>query len=238
MQILDRQICHCDCGENGLLKLKAAVAMMMDCCQFQEYAETKFCDFLRKTDTAVFLASLQMNIFRFPAFREKVRVKVVIYDGYSIYGYRRLTIRDEKGELCMIANGIGCFFNFKTAKAVKLPDNIGELITFEEAEPMDALPRKIPLPVCPGTIAGKVEITASMLDLNGHLVSPEYFSIAQDRLPEDFHFDRVRIEYKQQVKKGTLLEVYLHRTDEKTFVAALRSSEGKVLHALVEFSRA
>ena len=237
MHEMERKVYHCDCGEDGLLKLNAAVAMMMDCCQFQEYGETKFCNFLRSNDTAVFLTSLQMNIFRFPAFQENIRVKVVIYGGQSIYGYRRLTIRDEKGDLCMIANGIGCFFNFKTAKAVKLPDNIGELISFDEPEEMDCPPRKIPLPSAPGEKAAVLKVTPSMLDPNGHLTSSEYFAMAGDFLPEDFRYNQVRIEYKMQAKKGMLLEVFLHRTEENTIVAAIRNQEQNILHALVEFRK-
>ena len=237
MHEMERTVYHCDCGEDGLLKLKAAVAMMMDCCQFQEYHETKFCSWLRNNDTAVFLTSLQMNIFRLPAFRENLKVKVVIYDGHSIYGYRRLTIRDEKGDLCMIANGIGCFFNFKTAKAVKLPENIGELISFDEPEEMDCPPRKIPLPSTSGEKISSVQVTSSMLDPNGHLTSSEYFAVAGDFLPEDFRYNKVRIEYKMQAKKGTLLDVVLHRENENTIVMALHNSEKNILHALVEFRK-
>ena len=235
MHEMERTVYYCDCGEDGNLKLKAAVAMMMDCCQFQEYAETKFCHWLRCNDIAVFLSSLQMTVYRFPAFRENLKVKVVIYDAHSIYGYRRLTIRDEAGNLCMIANGIGCFFNFRTERAVKLPENLGELLTFDEAEEMDCPPRKIPLPSDPGEKVAEVEITRSMLDPNGHLTSPEYFAISGDFLPEEFCYNHTRIEYKTQVKKGTCLEVYLHKPEENTIVMALRSNEGKVLHALVEY---
>ena len=38
-----------------------------------------------------------------------------------------------------------------------------------------------------------------------------------------------------QAKKGTLLEIYHHRTEENTIVAAIRNQEQNILHALVEF---
>lgn len=231
---MERMVYYCDCGADGLLKLNAAVGMMMDCCQFQEYAETKFSRYLKENHTAVFLSSLQMNILRFPSFREKLKVKVVIYDGRAFYGYRRLTIRDEKGQLCMIGNGIGCFYNFQTEKVVKLPENIGDYLTFDPPEEMDCPPRKIPFPTVEEKEVTTIKVTPSMLDPNGHLTSAEYFTIACDALPEEFQYNKVRIEYKQQVKKGTLLKVLLYKVTEKTFVIALKDPQ-EVLHALVEF---
>ena len=124
MYEFERIVYYCDVGEDGLLKLDSAVAMLMDCCQFQENSETKFCGWLRQNHIAVFLAYLQLDIFRRPAFGEKVRVKVVIYDCKSIYGFRRITLRDEKNELLMISNGVGCFFNFYVGKAVNLKSRV------------------------------------------------------------------------------------------------------------------
>ena len=81
-------------GADGRLKLHEAVAMMMDCCQFQEYQEVNFCRFLRENHLAIFLFSIQLDILRLPEFREKVSTAVKIYGCKSIYGLRRITMRD------------------------------------------------------------------------------------------------------------------------------------------------
>ena len=235
MYEFERVVYHCDAGEDGLLKLDSAVAMLMDCCQFQEYSETRFCDWLRRNRTAVFLAYMQLDIFRRPAFREKIRVKVVIYDCKSIYGFRRISMRDEKNELLMISNAIGCFFNFSTGKAVKLPDNIGDYLTFDPAEEMDALPRKIAQPSGLGIPLEPFKVMRSDLDLNRHLTSAKYLALAEDRLPEGFAYNRVRIEFKHQVKRGELVHPFLYGETPGPLTMQLKNSAG-LPSASVEFS--
>ena len=221
-------------GADGRLKLHEAAVLLMNCCQFQEYQEVDFCRFLRQNNLAVFLFSIQMDLIRLPQFREKVRTTVKIYGCKSIYGLRRLTMHDEKGELCLISNATGAFVDMNTGKAIKLdPDNIA--LKFDEAEPMECLPRKIPVPTDNGTPADPFRVTRSMLDPNGHLTSPVYISAAADVLPENFTYNRVRFEFKQQFKYNTLVCPVLFLTDEKTAVVDLRSDDGTSC-AVAEFT--
>ena len=96
-------------GVDRKLKLHEAVGMMMDCCQFQEYQEKNFCAYLRENGIAVFLFSIQIDILRMPEFREKIRTAVKIYGCKSIYGLRRITMRDEENRLCLLVNATGAF---------------------------------------------------------------------------------------------------------------------------------
>ena len=67
------------CDPKQKLKLHEAVSYMMDCCQFQEYQEVAFRNFLESNHLAVFLFSIQIDFFRRPSFRENVRTAVKIY---------------------------------------------------------------------------------------------------------------------------------------------------------------
>ena len=220
-------------GSDQKLKLHEAVGMMMDCSQFQEYQEKNFWNYLRSNQIAIFLFSIQIDIFRRPEFREKVTTAVKIYGCKSIYGLRRLTIRDEAGKLCMISNATGAFFDLRANKALKLdPENFG--VAYDEAEPMECLPRKIPVPAEGGISGGSFTVTRSTLDPNGHLTSAMYFAIAEDALPDEYRFNRVRMEYKKQVKPGEqVIPVRYDLPDGKT-VIDLRSGESSC--AAAEFS--
>ena len=220
-------------GPDQKLKLFEAVGMMMDCSQFQEYQEKNFWNFLRTNQIAIFLFSIQIDIFRRPEFREKVTTAVKIYGCKSIYGLRRLTIRDEAGKLCMISNATGAFFDLRANKALKLdPANFG--VAYDEAEPMACLPRKIPVPAEGGISGGPFTVMRSTLDPNGHLTSAMYFAIAEDALPDEYRFNRVRMEYKKQVKPGEqVIPVRYDLPDGKT-VIDLRSGESSC--AAAEFS--
>ena len=223
-------------GADGKLKLHEAVAMMMDCCQFQEYQEVKFCRYLRENNIAVFLFSMQLDILRRPRFREKVTSAVKIYGCKAIYGLRRMTMRDESGSLCLISNATGAFFDLNAQKAVKLdPKNMP--IKFDEAEPMECLPRKIPIPSSGGIEQKQVTVRSSMLDINGHLTSHEYFAIASDILPQDFTYNRIRIEYKKQSKLNDIITPVLYLGEDKTAVVEMCGNDGTAF-AAAEFSTA
>ena len=53
MYMMKTEIPFTRAGKNNKLKLHEAVGMMMDCCQFQEYQEKKFCEF--NTDDTEFI---------------------------------------------------------------------------------------------------------------------------------------------------------------------------------------
>ena len=81
------------------------------------------------------------------------------------------------------------------------------------------------------------EVKRSLLDPNGHLSSPHYFSIAADVLPEDFSWNRVRLEYKQQAKSGELILPVLYTLPDGKVVVNMRSESGTA-YAVAEFSTA
>ena len=224
------------CGADGRLKLHEAVALMTDCCQFQEHQEAGLKQYLLDKGIAIFLSSIQIDVLRFPSFREKISTAVKIYGCKSIYGLRRITMHDESGNLCLIANATGAFFDLNALKAVKVdPEDFN--VKFDNAEPMECLPRKIAVPAIPGTAMPACEVKRSLLDPNGHLSSPHYFSIAADVLPEDFSWNRVRLEYKQQAKSGELILPVLYTLPDGKVVVNMRSESGTA-YAVAEFSTA
>ena len=224
-------------GPDNQLKLHEAVGMMMDCCQFQEYQEQNFCNFLRTNQIAIFLFSIQIDVIRFPKFREHVTTAVKIYGCKSIYGLRRITMRDEAGKLCLISNATGAFFDLRHGKALKLdPADFG--VKYDEAEPMECLPRKIPLPSSDiGVECAPFTATRSTLDPNGHLTSAMYFSVAEDALAPEFTFNRVRLEYKKQVKPGETIVPIRHEPGPGIAIVDLRAPDGGSC-AVAEFSTA
>ena len=223
-------------GIDRKLKLHEAVGMMMDCSQFQEYQEKHFCGFLRANQIAIFLFSIQIDILRMPEFREKIRTAVKIYGCKSIYGLRRITMRDEAGKLCLLVNATGAFFDLRQGKALKVdPADFG--VAFDEAEPMECLPRKIPVPAEGGTVCAPTAVTRSALDPNGHLTSAMYFAIADDALAPDRSYNRVRMEFKKQIRLSDSVTPVRFETAAGFAVVDLRDGTGASC-AVAEFSTA
>jgi len=236
MYQMENEIPFTRTGADGRLKLHEAVGMMMDCCQFQEYQEQNFCRYLRENGLAIFLFSIQLDVIRLPRFREKVRTAVKIYGCKSIYGLRRITMRDESGDLCIISNATGAFFDVAAGKAAKIdPADFG--VAYDEAEPMECLPRKIPVPADGGQPTPAFTVKPSDLDANGHLTSPQYFAIAGDALPSDFAWNRIRAEFKKQAKPGETVHPVLYLVPGGSAVVDLRGDDG-LSFAVTEFSSA
>lgn len=238
MYSMQTQIGFADSGADGKLKLSSAMTMMMNCCQFQEYQEKNLFAYLQQHGIAIFLASIQMDIIRMPEFRENITAAVKIYDCRSIYGLRRITIRDGQGDLCVVANAAGAFFKIADRKAVKVvPEEFG--VVFDAAETMECLPRKIPVPRDGGRKTFEFPVTPSRLDPNGHMTSAEYLGLAADRLPQDHTFNRVRIEYKHQVKLGEAVYpvIYGGNEPDSTIIVDMCNKDG-VSCAVAEFSTA
>ncbi len=234
MYQMDSELSFTRCGADGKLKIHEAVAMMMDCCQFQEYQEAGLCSYLREKQIAVFLSGIQIDILRMPEFREKVTTTVKIYGCKSIYGLRRMTMRDDSGRLCLISNATGAFFDLNEKKALKVdPEVFG--VNFDEAENMECLPRKIAVPagVCGETVPAFV-VRPSDLDPNGHLTSPVYFAIASNALGENFRYNRVRMEYKQQAGTGNYILPAVYYGENRA-VVDMKSGNG-ISYAVAEFS--
>jgi len=108
-------------------------------------------------------------------------------------------------------------------------------IKFDEPEAMECLPRKIPVPPAGGEKMALFTVRPSHLDFNGHLTSPIYLAAAQDALPEDFDFNRVRIEFKKQILPGDFVTPFLHDAGAGKMVVDLRNGAGESC-AAAEFS--
>ena len=72
MYEIKSELTFTQCGADGRLKLHEAVAMMTDCCQFQEHQESALKKYLLDNGIAIFLSSIQIDVFRLPLFRENI----------------------------------------------------------------------------------------------------------------------------------------------------------------------
>ena len=100
---------------------------------------------------------------------------------------------------------------------------------------MECLPRKIPLPAEGGKPGEVFSVPCWALDPNGHLTSAMYFAVAENALPRDFTFDRVRMEFKRQIKPGEQVRPVLFELPENKIVIDLRNGTGDSC-AAAEFS--
>ena len=73
--------------------------------------------------------------------------------------------------------------------------------------------------------------------MNNPTEKPRCGQILNDILPEDFSWNRARIEYKQQAKAGKLILPVLYTLSDGKAVVDMRSGSG-ISYAVAEFSTA
>lgn len=237
MYTIERRVGVSQTDKNGRLSLRGALDYIIDCCLFQVEALEEFGEFLRRNSFSMFQVHIQADIRRMPAYGEKLAISTSIYECRNFYGFRNTMIRDEAGKVCLATYATGAFVNLKTARPEKLSPEVIASIKFDPQEEMEYLPRKIALPADGVWTAGTARaVSANMLDMNGHMNSNWYVSLAEEMLPDDLAWNRLRIEYKQQSRQNEIIHPAACRKDADTLAVKIEG-EDAAPHAVLEFSR-
>lgn len=236
MYTIKREISASNINKEGKIHLHDAFNFMLDICAFHMDEINVLSKFFVKNNYSVFLKAAQIDIIKTPAYREKLIITDEIYSGKGIYGLRGITIKNEKNEICYKAHLTGVFVNLETGTPIKLTDEILDDPELNENKiDMDILPRKISVNSNNIKRSERIVIPQSFIDINQHMNSSYYLRVAEDILNEEFDYNRVRIEYKMQVKQGSTIRIELLDSDNPC-VCIYEDKENLHL-ATVEFTK-
>ncbi|MDD4817831.1 MAG: thioesterase [Victivallaceae bacterium] len=236
MFTIKRTVSISDVDGDGALKLGAMSDFMLACCCFQMDSEKDFSAYLEREHCAVFLASRQIDIIRRPCYGETVTVRTGVFDCMSIFGYRNTFIFDESGVPVIKSFSAGAFVSLDRGRPIRLPDAVRLALTVDEKADMDYLPRKIALPDSAGETMPDFRVRRCQLDANNHMNSSRYLEEAEELIPDNFQYSRVRVEYKHQAKLHARIFPTLFRPAPEKYVVTLNDGDN-ASHAIVEFSR-
>ena len=224
-------------NSDGKQSLRSALDLIIDCCYFQLPTEKKFHDFLKELNLGMFVIYRQLDLVRRPVYDEKVTIQTSIFDCKPMIGYRNTVIRDEAGNFCFKEYSLGAFVDFTTGKPARVPRELMDSLTYDPKIPMEYTPRKIELPDDSAfQFCFERKITGGFLDMNGHMNSNWYVSFAEECLPEDFSYNRVRVEYRKQAQKNDPVKLYSVFADSLFTVKICDANND--CFAVVEFSSA
>ncbi|MDL2206819.1 hypothetical protein LJC33_07925 [Eubacteriales bacterium OttesenSCG-928-N13] len=192
---------------NGQLKLVSALDIMQDCDFFWMESEQEFTNHLIDNGLGMFIMSRQIDILRLPHYGEHVSATTYIYECRGFLGLRNTALYDEAGETCVRTYGVGAFVNHATGLMTRLPKDVSAAVTIDPKIDMPYLDRRIYLPEQDMELLGEIHVRAYDIDVNHHMNNARYLEAVMDGLPQDYPFDRVRIEYKKAAKLGDVLHV-------------------------------
>ncbi len=221
--------------ETGKLSIRSLIDMMQDCSIFQLDSEPLLAAYFQETNSGMFLSQRQIELKRMPVHGERVRVVTWVYKCNPMYGFRNTNMYDEQGEVCVCSSAIGVFVDYATGGLIRIPQPILESVPIYDPFPMEYLPRKIAIPKADhATLSTPFYVWRFLIDANKHVNNARYVSVAQEYLPNGFHFNRIRVEYLIPAKQGEEMHPKCYEI-ENGYVVCLDDAEGKH-YSVIEFT--
>lgn len=221
----------------GLQTALAALNLMQDCSQLWLESEPALRQWFAANNTAQMLVFRQADFLRPARYGERLTVATSVYECKSYYGFRNTFLYDETGAPVAKSWSIGAFVSLETGRPVRLPQEITDAVCYDAKLEMEYTDKKLRAPEGRFSPCPPVTARAADIDFNRHVNNAQYIRMALDCLPEDFPFNRLRVEYKLPAKRGDVLLPSVCLPGDGAAFVRLENGQGQP-YASVEFSTA
>ena len=235
--VFNSRIRYSEVDEHQRMTIDSILNFFQDTATF--HGEDVGCSLNRNIEMgcAWIVANLQLLIYRYPRFNERIRVSTWPIAFKGMIGYRQFSIETEEGELLAVANSDWIFMDMVSQKPVRVPE---EQVRAYGCDPELKLSenlgsRKVRMPG-EGEERPSFLIQESHLDTNLHVNNVQYVRLAAKYLPAEFEMRHLRVEYKKQAHLGDRICPHIVGKDGKWYVS-LDSPEGEA-YFTAEFSPA
>lgn len=222
MYEMKRQITYSQVGSDLKTDIAMITHFLQDCALFHSESVGKGVDNLDGTKTAWFLSSWQIEVLRYPEYKEKVTVRTWPHAFRGFYGYRNFDILDEAGIRIVQANSIWIFMDVASMRPMKPADHDIEGYDLETALPMDYAPRKIKLMGEDGEKKEDMDpipVRRSFIDSNHHVNNGRYVTEAIEYVEDVTKIHSIRVDFRKAAALGdTLYPVLFDKEHVKQIV--------------------
>ena len=189
-------------------------------------------DYLADHHRAWFLISWQIEVDRYPAIGEKIKVRTWAYDFKASLGFRNIDILDENGIRIVKAASIWSYVDTETLRPARIEDEVSEAYPMEPAIDMEYAPRKIKL-FDDHNVVDTRKVMQYQIDSNNHMNNEAYIALAQEYVEDISAIKAVRAEYKMQYVKDDVIVV--KRAQKENLLQILLCDEKSVIKCVVQF---
>ena len=207
---------------NRVMKIEELTAVFQDVTCFQGEELGVGFEYLEPMKKAWVLNAWQIDVKRFPKFNEKITVATFPTTFKSFIGNRNFFVKDEAGEMIVVANSVWTFMDMEKLRPSKVDEKFYEVYPLEEPLDMEYLPRKIDLPDSEEWKITKKEalkIREYHLDSNMHVNNGQYVQIASGFLKRGIPYNRLRVEYRKQAMLGDAVIPVVYEKENACIVA-------------------
>lgn len=175
-----------------------------------------------------------ININRYPKYREKISITTEPCGFKKFYAYRKYIIRNEKGEIIGEAMALFFLINLKKRRPMRIPKEEYELYNvdsdLEENLEMDEIRT-----INSEENSKEFYIRYSDIDSNGHVNNVKYVEWAIESVPleivNNFEIKRVKVVFEKETKYGESIKVscstILNEEEKIITTHIIRNNEGK-----------
>lgn len=233
MYTFQSKVRYSEINPQGVLGLDSIINYFQDCSTFQSEELGVGVKVLEKEHRVWLMNSWQVVLVSPPALSEPITVGTWAYDFKALYGYRNFILQDGGGTVCAYANSIWVYYDTRSGRPCRIPEDMVHIYPVEPPYPMEHAPRKIGIPENLTGLAA-FPVPPSSLDTNRHVNNCEYVRMAMDCLPTGFSYRQMRAEYRRSALPGDSITPRCHFTDTCCTVV-LSAADGQPF-AVVEFS--
>ena len=176
--------------------------------------------------------SWQIEVDRYPAMGEKIKVRTWAYDFKASLGFRNIDILDEDGVRIVKAASIWSYVDTETLRPVRIDEEVSAAYPMEPAIDMEYAPRKIKL-FEDHEMVDTRKVMQYQIDSNNHMNNEAYIALAQEYVEDISAIKAVRAEYKMQYVKDDVIVV--KRAQEGNLLQILLCDENSVIKCVVQF---
>lgn len=196
-----------DCNQRATLP--TLIDLFTDVATFQSEEFGVGINYMMEHNMAWVLYKWDINIIRYPKYREKITVSTKAYSVRKFYAYRKFYILDSNGSIIAEANSVWLLINIKERKPLKVPDYLIKIFRIPENEKALKIGKFNNFNDIDNTIEFKVRY--SDIDTNGHVNNEKYASWMIESVPSDvvknYYMSNIKITYKKETKYGETVNV-------------------------------
>jgi|MGYP000410392691 medium-chain acyl-[acyl-carrier-protein] hydrolase len=232
MYSYDAIVRYSETGGRKMSNMASLANYFQDCAILQSENVGIGLDYLADHHRAWFLISWQIEVDRYPAMGEKIKVRTWAYDFKASLGFRNIDILDENGIRIVKAASIWSYVDTETLRPARIEDEVSEAYPMEPAIDMEYAPRKIKL-FDDHNVVDTRKVMQYQIDSNNHMNNEAYIALAQEYVEDISAIKAVRAEYKMQYVKDDVIVV--KRAQKENLLQILLCDEKSVIKCVVQF---
>jgi medium-chain acyl-[acyl-carrier-protein] hydrolase len=195
-------------------------------------------DYLKANNCAWVLYKWNIDIYRYPTYGEKIKIRTCPYSMRKFYAYRNFEIFGGDGELIGRADSIWFLINIEKRRPVRIGKDIFDFygVDLEDESVLEI--EDIEKPANPA-YENTFNVRYSDIDTNRHVNNAKYIAWAIETVPMNivlnYTLKNIKVTYEKETKYGETIKIFTEIRDEDNQVTAIHkinNSEEKELTLL------